>query len=277
VGQVLTLRLPYPDADDDGFVDGLDPAVAENLLTLWRYVPAQETWVRLDNAVVLTDANMVLAQTTELGLFVIVRATDGSVPTVGTASDYPVQSIALSGSASATGNNDFVTLGTPTVAPYVVAWDTTQVDDGVYELRAVCALEASALAAFLPDDAVTGASSRGSGSSNCFIATAAYGSPLEPQVQVLRAFRDTYLQSNDIGRWLVAQYYRLSPPLADVIRTHDSLRTVVRLALTPVIWVAGLLMHMGSGPPMVVSAFVLLGAMSAGWLLGWPRVRRSRP
>ena len=77
----------------------------------------------------------------------------------------------------------------------------------------------------------------GGNQSGCFIATAAFGSALEPQVMVLRRFRDANLMTNAPGRWFVRQYYTYSPPLADYIRERDGLRTSVRLALAPLIWV----------------------------------------
>jgi len=69
----------------------------------------------------------------------------------------------------------------------------------------------------------------------CFIATAAYGSPLEPHVQALRDFRDRQLQQFALGRAFIAFYYRHSPPIADLIAAHDSLRFVARAILTPVV------------------------------------------
>jgi hypothetical protein len=54
--------------------------------------------------------------------------------------------------------------------------------------------------------------------SPCFIATAAYGSALHEDINVLRDFRDGYLMPNPAGRAFVNIYYSLSPPLADLIR-----------------------------------------------------------
>ena len=67
--------------------------------------------------------------------------------------------------------------------------------------------------------------------SPCFIATAAYGTALHEDIDVLRDFRDEYLMSNPAGRAFVKIYYSSSPPLADVIRANAGLRTAVRAGL----------------------------------------------
>ncbi len=85
----------------------------------------------------------------------------------------------------------------------------------------------------VPDPVDPAASSGGGG--GCFIATAAYGSYLHPQVQLLRQFRDNQLLTNAPGRAFVALYYRCSPPLADFIARHPVLRSVTRTLLTPVV------------------------------------------
>lgn len=79
-------------------------------------------------------------------------------------------------------------------------------------------------------------STGGGGSSGCFIATAAYGSYLDPHVMVLRHFRDDVLLQSELGSAFVSFYYKYSPPIADFIAQHDSLRTIMRVALTPLIF-----------------------------------------
>jgi len=71
--------------------------------------------------------------------------------------------------------------------------------------------------------------------SGCFIATAAYGSRLDPHLESLRVFRDRFMMTNRPGRALVRFYYRRSPALADFIADRDWLRAVVRGLLTPVV------------------------------------------
>lgn len=71
--------------------------------------------------------------------------------------------------------------------------------------------------------------------SPCFVATAAYGSPMASEIGALRRFRDRHLMNNAVGRGLVALYYDLGPSAADQIREDDSARSVVRHILAPIV------------------------------------------
>jgi hypothetical protein len=67
--------------------------------------------------------------------------------------------------------------------------------------------------------------------SGCFIATAAYGSDMAPDVQMLRQFRDRVLLRNPVGGALVSLYYGASPPLAYALAQNDLLRAGARALL----------------------------------------------
>jgi hypothetical protein len=69
----------------------------------------------------------------------------------------------------------------------------------------------------------------------CFVATAAYGSPLASEIDVLRRFRDRQLSATAPGRALVAAYQEYGPRAARVIARDDDLRSWVRGLLAPVI------------------------------------------
>lgn len=76
----------------------------------------------------------------------------------------------------------------------------------------------------------------GGGGAACFIATAAYGTPLAEEVRVLCELRDKYLLTNKIGEELVSFYYKNSPTLANYIRDRESLKAIVRMGLKPAIY-----------------------------------------
>jgi hypothetical protein len=85
----------------------------------------------------------------------------------------------------------------------------------------------------------------GGGGGGCFIATAAFGSLIEPHVKLLRQFRDRFLLTNAPGKVFVRLYYTYSPPIADVIAAHGSLRLIVRWSLLPLIVLSWMLLHLG--------------------------------
>ena len=104
-------------------------------------------------------------------------------------------------------------------------------------------------------DPVPGSSSGG----GCFIATAAYGTPLAEDINVLRGFRDRYLLTNAFGTAFTDVYYRLSPPIADRVASSAPLAALVRLVLT---------MSLRSGVQPYAIALVV------AWLGTWAMLRR---
>ena len=62
----------------------------------------------------------------------------------------------------------------------------------------------------------------------CFIATAAYGSPLSSEVAALSRFRDETLLKSTLGSHFVDMYYILSPPLASLISRSVFLKWIVK-------------------------------------------------
>jgi len=69
----------------------------------------------------------------------------------------------------------------------------------------------------------------------CFVATAAYGSLLAGDVQLLRRFRDRALRSNVLGELAVEMYYTVGPAAAAAIAPSELLRATARAALAPVV------------------------------------------
>jgi len=81
----------------------------------------------------------------------------------------------------------------------------------------------------------------------CLIATAAYGSELSPQVQLLREIRDNKVLSTEYGSSFMTGfntfYYSFSPTIADWERGSPAFKETVKLGLTPLLASLSLLNH----------------------------------
>ena len=73
----------------------------------------------------------------------------------------------------------------------------------------------------------------------CLIATAAYGSEMSPQVQLLREIRDNQLMNTEAGSAFMSTfnnvYYSFSPTIADMQRDSPILKEIVKVGLTPML------------------------------------------
>ena len=115
---------------------------------------------------------------------------------------------------------------------------------------------------------LAGGDSGGGGGGPCFIATAAYGTPMAEDIDTLRAVRDTFMLDNAAGTALVDTYYRVSPAIADVVAQSPVLAALVRVLLVPVIFLGKVALAM---PHLTALAGLSLGA---AYMLR--RRRRSR-
>jgi hypothetical protein len=73
----------------------------------------------------------------------------------------------------------------------------------------------------------------------CFIATAAYGSAMARDVELLRRFRDAALRRTVLGEMAVEAYYTFGPALSGLIGESDLLRATARGLLDPVVEAVG--------------------------------------
>jgi len=96
-----------------------------------------------------------------------------------------------------------------------------------------------------------------SGGGGCFIATAAYGTPLSAEIDAFRRWRDTRLMTNPAGSMIADTYYRLSPPMAAYISEHDGARTVSRVVLDLLLGI-----DRARAATLVLLAFVCIVAVS---------------
>jgi hypothetical protein len=73
----------------------------------------------------------------------------------------------------------------------------------------------------------------------CLIATAAYGSEMSPQVQLLREIRDNQLMNTESGTAFMSTfnnvYYSFSPAIADMERESPIFKEIVKVGLTPML------------------------------------------
>ncbi|MFO7772791.1 MAG: CFI-box-CTERM domain-containing protein [Dehalococcoidia bacterium] len=101
----------------------------------------------------------------------------------------------------------------------------------------------------------------------CFIATAAYGTPMAEEIQVLREFRDEYLLTNPLGEAFVDLYYRTSPPIAEFITEHPGLKPIVSTGLVPAVAMSAIVVNAtATEKGVIVGILVLVSVAVALWV-----------
>ena len=117
--------------------------------------------------------------------------------------------------------------------------------------------------------------------SGCFVATAAYGDPGHPMVQILRDFRDRCLLPWSGGRWFVKKYDEYGPAAADWIRNRPLAMWAARCLLAPIAALTFLMIYAPLAIPLLILASLILtgalfSALRRGALPFRPAVSRAR-
>jgi hypothetical protein len=107
-----------------------------------------------------------------------------------------------------------------------------------------------------PNGGTTVGGGGGSSGGACFIATVAFGAPMEKHVTTLRSFKDTYLLPCALGRIFVRSYNKYSPPLAHFVAKHEILKAAARISLLPLVAISYATLHFG--PVVTLCMLVVL-------------------
>ncbi|MGE0526973.1 MAG: CFI-box-CTERM domain-containing protein [Bdellovibrionales bacterium] len=108
---------------------------------------------------------------------------------------------------------------------------------------------------------------------NCFVATATYGSALEPKINVFREFRNQILIPSRWGRACVKAYYHYGPYAARFIRDRPVIRLLVQALLWPFYGFSWLALQIGFAYATAL-ALSLLSALVFLPLMGVGRISR---
>jgi hypothetical protein len=170
--------------------------------------------------------------------FTFTDQTGAALSTVITSNAITVTGITSTTPISITGGEYSINGGPYTSADGTVNPEDTvtvqQTSSGNYSTTTDATLTIGGISDTFSVTTISGSSGGGKGG-GCFIATAAFGSPLAGQVEILRQFRDRYLLTNDLGRKFVSWYYRNGPVAANYIQDKPLVKAAVKLALYPLI------------------------------------------
>jgi hypothetical protein len=152
--------------------------------------------------------------------------------------------------------------------------DNPGLGDGDHVVLRFNPLSHTSLNTYIPQLEARGVSVDYRDVSMCFFtAIAAYGTSMAGEIEILRQFRNEYLLTNPLGQALVGLYYRFSPPMAEFITGHPSLKPIARVGLLPAVAISTLAVNTG---PAEKAATVGLLALVSVVLAVWAARRRSR-
>jgi len=109
----------------------------------------------------------------------------------------------------------------------------------------------------------------------CLIATAAFGSELSTQVQMLREVRDTQIMNTQVGAMFLSEfnqfYYSFSPAIADMERQSPAFKEFVKITITPLLTTLSLLNHVDINSEVeMIGLGIGILSLNAGFYFGIP-------
>lgn len=168
----ITISIPYPDEDRDGFVDNRN--IDESTLDVYWFDESCGEWKLLSDGLIFPKENLVIVKTNHFSIFGI--------------------------------------------AGRMKAMEDIDEPDNAVEID--------------PEgNGSIGVGADGGNGTTCFIATAAFGTPMADEVKILCDLRDKYLIRSRLGRILINFYYSYSPPVASFIKQSPLLRAFLRYHL----------------------------------------------
>ena len=109
----------------------------------------------------------------------------------------------------------------------------------------------------------------------CLIATAAYGSEMAPQVQLLREIRDNQLMNTESGSAFMSGfnelYYTFSPTIADMERENPMFKEIVKAGLTPMLSTLSIMENANSESEVLGFGLSVI-ALNLGMYIGLPAI-----
>ena len=85
---------------------------------------------------------------------------------------------------------------------------------------------------------------------------------MRPRVKLMREFRDHYLLTNAAGNAFVKLYYNYSPPIANFVAKHDTVRIIIRWGLLPLAAVSWSALKLGLATILVLVLLICAGLIS---------------
>ena len=141
----------------------------------------------------------------------------------------------VSGNAAVGGDFEKFTFGADQTGPTTIKFENIR-NTGQETEFALVVVPGSKVLTSTNESSENESSEEGGG---CLIATAAYGSELSPQVQLLREIRDNQLMNTESGTAFMSGfnelYYSFSPTIADMERQSPIFKEIVKVGLTPMI------------------------------------------